>query len=137
MRILRFFRHVIAGEVTKFRKSMILQSCAPVEIIGIWFKVDTRYLRCSYLILFGSYWNLCRCAELIMHNVMPIIQITPADILNKLERNLQNLMSSGIQMKTENWNDDLWYPILKFLARYKNENHDMIMQENLNKAISQ
>ena len=68
---------------------------------------------------------------------MQINQITPADILNKFDRNLQILMSSGIQMKTENWNDDLWYPILKFLARYKNENHEMIMQENLNKARSQ
>ena len=47
------------------------------------------------------------------------------------------LMDSDEDRKMKWRPQDLWYPIHKFLARYKNENHEMIMQENLNKARSQ
>ena len=135
LRILRFFRHVTAGQVTKFRKSMILHFWG----IGIWIKVDTGYLR---------QWFLSNIVWFIMKSV-PMCCADNANQSNHTSRYFEQIGQKSTdshelrdsdedrKLKWRPW--DLWYPILQFLARYENEieNHEMIMQENLNKARSQ
>ena len=107
------------------------------EVIGIWIEVDTGYLR--QLFLSNIVWFILKS--------VPMCCADNANQSNHTSRYFEQIGQKSTdshelrdsdedrKLKWRPW--DLWYPILKFLARYKNENHEMIMQENLNKARSQ